>query len=49
MRWPSIFLASGSFSTRPGSVHHLNSVALTTSSASGNVGALVPFCIRPKM
>ena len=35
MRVPSGLRASGSFSTRPGSVHHLYSVALTTSSALG--------------
>ena len=48
MRWPSALRPSGSFSTRPGSVHHLYSAALTTISASGKTGLLVPFSIKPE-
>ncbi len=48
MRLPAGLRPSGSFANRLGSVHQLYSVALTTSSALGNTGVLVPFSISPQ-
>ena len=48
MRRPAALRPSGNLSTRPGSVQNLYSTLFVTSSAFGNVNALVPFSIRPQ-